>query len=193
MYIKIWPESPAFAALKEIDKRFEICNVARKALMEKLGFTECWSRDDPNTFYGGICGFKADKAPPGWRYAFPRFTKEAFWPKNTKANKALIEEIEALPIIKWTEICEATGYKYWQVIGHDERTGGIRHSYGPRVFFNLETEKYILMHVKEEATYDLLPGMVEITKAEFKYLEGLHLEKEKKETDDNVSRSNNNP
>jgi len=108
MKFKIKKGTRIFNRLDAIYARMKNCKNAAKALAEKHGWKEWYKK--PGAAAGGIGGVKLDQKPEGWKLAAPRQSKRFFYPKQVKANKDILEELNALPVVMISEISDALGY-----------------------------------------------------------------------------------
>lgn len=171
MKFKILKGTELFNKLKALQLKCQNANKAAFDLAGEFGSKEILPSPSINVIAGGLSGMKLDAPPAGWKLA-SKYHYTTYYPKRTKANKDLIERIEALPKIKTEELNEIIGYNPFNR-SEDER----RISFCPGVYWHYED--FILVSVAEYVEYTPVADMIEITVSEFNKLRETGKEKRK--------------
>lgn len=108
-----------------------------------------------------VAGFLFPSTTPieGWRVSDRRQNMRIHIPRSSKTNKGLLERIASIPFPKRQELADAVGFKT-QVVGMAFISG-----IGCKL-----TPAFVLVEIRENAQYDPLPEMIEITVSEYKAL-----------------------
>lgn len=111
LYYKTSKESETGKKFTELERRGDVCYQALKAFLDKYGFEQY--RPSRISHIGGISSCINPLQPLDrklWRKA--GYGINEWMPKlNTKEGKAIMAEIEALPIVDIDELNEVVGYQ----------------------------------------------------------------------------------
>ena len=102
MKFKINKGTQLFEKLTAIHAKMKACSIAAKAIANKYGWETWWQSS--YCAAGGISGIQLPEKPDGWKLASPRQSRSMFYPKIIRQNKALLAELDALPVVKVEEI-----------------------------------------------------------------------------------------
>ncbi len=163
MKFKVKKGTALFDKLSAIQVKMNKAHKEAAKICKELGFKQF--REKRFVFSGGICSFHADKKPEGYAYAFgPNHPNDVF-PKKNKANKAILERIEKLPVVEQEEVNSLINYDGWD--SNENERGGRYVSLCPGFVFG---KNNILIDVSENINYKPVKDMVEITVTEYKKL-----------------------
>lgn len=163
MRYKILKGCKLFDRLIALQEKCQEANKAAFDFAKKLGSDEIVSDININNLAGGISGIKLNEKPQGWKLAAPKYYSNVYFPKNTKANKEILESIAYLPVVKNEELNKILNYNMWAREKNDKRV-----SFNPGVYWN--SEDVIFVAVAEQVKYTPVEGMIEITVSEFNQL-----------------------
>ncbi|OIN59787.1 hypothetical protein [Arsenicibacter rosenii] len=159
MKFKIMAGTETYARINAIAAEIKRCQREAIAVTEELG---------GSGYYGevlyvdtGITAITCEQ-PPAWPYKRVRkrgHGAAAYFPRNVKANQAILERIRRLPKVHQDQLNQAIGF--------------VAHCVDDRYFFSfglLTGKDFHLVSIDERADYTPLPDMSEITVSEYKQL-----------------------
>lgn len=170
MKFKVLKGTPLFDKLNSLGEEMTEYNKAAFDLVKKLGYTRM--RGKSNVLAGGISSIEIKGGKPvGWRNAYSG-VRDEYFPAKLKANKMLLAEIDALPVVEYDDLNK--------ILNFDWRTSSSRNiSFHPGIHWG---KKEILIDVSRHYTsYKPVKGMIEILESEYmKLVKKLESENKKK-------------
>lgn len=164
MRFKIKKGTELFKTLDALGNKVVAVEKEAGKLTKKLGFKQYMRKRF--VLAGGIIAFHSTEKPANYAYAFGSSDREAIFPKKIKANKEILELIESLPVVNYSELnrpLKYDGFKTTQFTA----TGGKHISMRPGVVWK---KNVILIDVPEYIKYKPVKDMIEITFSEFEKL-----------------------
>lgn len=163
LYYKTQKDSETGKRFTEIDERGDICHEALKAFLDKYGFQKY--RPSRISHVGGIssCVNPLNPLDPKlWKNS--GYGPNEWMPKlNTKEGKAIMAEINGLPIVDIDELNEVVGYE----------GNGFKSSH---IGFSSENKTYYGFILSDKWKVTPPSDCVEITPSEYKKLFGTRIE-----------------
>lgn len=157
MKFKVVKGSELFDKLTSLKKEMIRCNNAAFNLVKKLGYSRMRGR--AGVLAGGISSIEIKSGQPeGWRKAYSNRVSNEYFPAKIKANKDLLDKINALPILEYDALND--------LVDFDWRDCDSRFiSFNPGVYWQ---QKVILIDISSEySKYKPVEGMIEILDSEF--------------------------
>jgi hypothetical protein len=174
MFYKINPGSKLHEQLKHLQIQIQEAHTTThdfvfKTMLEKYGikvleyqsarFNAIGDSFYCNTAAGGVVSFLIKEKPNGWKnYG------QGYFPKNTKANKELLEEIHALPFIEYEAVNKIIGFK----TAYDDDSSRMLRTPG-RKLATMENAPHVICFSDWVIPKHYKPKkeMIEITKSEY--------------------------
>lgn len=113
---------------------------------------------------GGIDAIEFEEKPENWKSVGEKW-QNLFFPKSCKENKAILEKINALPIVKKSELNEIVGFKAPQTVSSANGIGWVE-TVGLVV-----GKEDILLSITEGVKFEPNQDMKEILNSEFEQLQ----------------------
>lgn len=161
MKFLIEKETELYRKLIEVIERSDKVRKQCRDLAERLGAKEYVCRS--GSVAGGIVGFILDEKPENWKSVLPNNFANAYFPKSMKCNRALIDEINKIPLVRTNEISEIL--MYGNYFGNKGQYSGC-----PQVWCGKERNYFLVSVPDWVVRYDPLPEMKEILSSEWKRL-----------------------
>ncbi|MBD2700108.1 hypothetical protein IC229_05645 [Spirosoma sp. BT702] len=167
--------SETFEKLLAIRKRIDQSDAIARELVAEFGATE-YLGGGSDYVAGNLQGLRLQQKPEGWKQVYANRHHNCFFPKSNKQNKPLLDRIAAIPKVSTSELNNCVGFKrQWVGLTRLNRIGA---KWG---------DDFILVEISEEATYQPLADMEELTITEFKRLVAILKEGEKQEAHDTAA------
>ena len=159
MKFKILPGCELFKKLWDIKNGMIAARAAITDTLKAKGFSGKFATDS-NSLVSCVAVEILDGKPDGWRSVGASW-QNLYWPKAGNKNKALRDELNALPVISNDVLNEALNFSFCV-------DSGLNAYNRPAVAWHMG-KKYILVDT-DDAPYEPVMGMQEILDSEYKKL-----------------------
>lgn len=151
MKFKVLAGSDIFEQLMAVKKRMDESFEKSKQIADEVGAEEWLSGPD-----GDLWGIRFPSKPNGWKQVLGVHHNDCYFPKANRQNKDLLDRIAGIPRVSRKDLNACVGFKIQWVGFKQLRSIGV-----------VWGELFCLVELHEEANYQPLPGMEELTVSEY--------------------------
>ncbi|GAB4003101.1 hypothetical protein GCM10028807_62870 [Spirosoma daeguense] len=159
MKFKINKNTPTGQKITQLYINMQAYNIQACDLAEELGGGPSIATGG-SSLGGGFIGVHFAECPKNWKLSYRTDDGNYYFPKAIKANRELINRIQALPTVSYHSLNEIVGFKGFQFVGQKiiNRVGMV---------FGRE---FYLLSLYEGVDFTPNADMVELTYSEYKRL-----------------------
>ena len=177
MQYKILAGTETHNKLSELQAQKFEANKKAFEMAERFGAKQYIDKGD--VVAGGLTGFILPDGPPDkslWRKAYTAHYRDVYFPmRNRKANKDLLAEIDALPVVSDEDLNSVLGYQSGKIKGTNVWT------FKPGYAYHID---YALVKTHEKYSGSLSADFIEILASEFNELSKIFDDPETSAKDD---------